>query len=249
MYNRKTFLAVSFMIVGILFCSCSNGSKDSNESSKDYAINANGLENSDHLDYKLQDMLTINADLEYEKDKSVYDIYGAKLRVFDEKLCRSVLMPEKLVTNEFYKGAGEGLSRNVTTDYYLMGNEEGASLGIGGTMLHYERPEYDSIYYAFNLDTNSDLYNANKYSINKELDFMNKDSAFAEVKSILSDLKIEIDNNYSCYSLDKDTMTKEYHYIEMSDDDDHERVHSFSKSEECYCFVLSETAGKLPIAK
>ena len=35
----------------------------------------------------------------------------------------------------------------------------------------------------------------------------------------------------------------------MSDDDNHERVHSFSKSEECYCFVLSETAGKLPIAK
>lgn len=249
MYRRKTFLAVSLMIVSILFCSCSNGSKDSNQISKEYAINTNDLENSNHLDYKLQDLLIINADLEYEKDKSVYDIYGAKLRIFDEKLCRSVLMPEELVTNEFYEGAGEALSRNVATDYYLMENEEGSSLGIGGTMLYYEKPEYDSIYYAFNLDTNSDLYNADKYSTNTDLDFMDRDSAFAEVKSILSDLKIEIDNNYSSYSLDKDTMTKEYNYIEMSDDDDHERIHSFSKSEECYCFVLSATAGELPIAK
>ena len=73
MYRRKTFLAVSLMIVSILFCSCSNGSKDSNQISKEYAINTNDLENSNHLDYKLQDLLIINANLEYEKDKSVYE--------------------------------------------------------------------------------------------------------------------------------------------------------------------------------
>jgi hypothetical protein len=237
------------MIVSILFCSCSNGNKDNNKISNDYTIKTQTSDNSEHLDYKLQDKLIINADLEYEKNKSSYNTYEAKLKIFDKKSCRSVLMPEKLVTDEFHEDAGEPLSRNVTTDYYLMENEGNVSLAIGGTMLNYEKPNYDSIYYAFNLNENSDLYNANKYSTNTELDFMDRSTAFSKVKSILSNLDIKIDDNYSCYSLDKDTMTKEYHYVEMSEDDNHEKTHSFDKSEECYCFVLSETVGELPLSK
>lgn len=249
MYRKKFFLVASIMIISILFCSCSTESKDNNITSKDYITKTQTSDNSEHLDYKLQDKLIINADLEYVKNKSNYNTYEAKLKVFDKKLCRSVLMPEKLLKDEFYEGAGEPLSRNVTTDYYLMENENEVSLAIGGTMLNYEKPNYDSIYYAFNLNENSDLYNADKYSTNTELDFMDRNSAFAKVKSNLSDLDIKIDDNYSCYSLDKDTMTKEYHYVEMSEDVNHEKKHSFDKSEECYCFVLSGAVGELPLSK
>lgn len=249
MYRKISFLLLLFLFVSVLFSSCSNSKKDPSEVSNIYENNVSTSNNLSHLKYKLQDKLIVDADLNYEDGKTDYESYEAKLRVFDKENVRSVLMPEELVTDEFYEDAGEPLSRNVTTDYYLLENKDGASLGIAGTMLYYEKTAFDSIYYAFKIDRDSDLYNADKYNTNSNLDFMDRDLAFNKVKSILNRLNIDIDDDYTCYSLDNKTMTKQYHYIEMSDDDNHERTHTFKKSEECYCFVLSEKVDELSIAK
>ena len=247
---RKIFFGLLFILsVSILFCSCGNNKSDANEISykyKEKITSANGIS---HLKYKIQDKLIIDADINYNEKQSEYNSYEAKLMVFDKESVRPALMPEDLVIDEFHEGAGEPISKNVTTDYYLLENNNGASLGIGGTMIYYEKPIFENIYYAFKLDNNSDLYNADKYNTESNLGFMSRSAAFEKVKTILSNLNIVVSKNYTCYSLDCETMTKEYHYISASDDDKHEKTHSFKKSEECYCFVLKEEAGELPISQ
>ncbi len=240
--GRTAFFPAVCLLVCALLCGCGGGET---QTGTDWVA----LAEAGRLHCALQERLRIDAELAFDPEKTSCEVCAARLRIFDAKQCRAVLMPEALATEQSYSGAGEPLSRNVTTDYYLMENEAGASLGVGGTMLHYERPAYDSLYYAFHPDVNSDLYNADRYSTDRDLAFQSRAAAFAEVKALLKKLNVSISDSYECYSLDKSTLTAEYRYIEMTQDDAHEKTHTFRDDEECYCFLLREVLGALPLTK
>lgn len=248
--RQKIFLLLLIILTAtVLLSSCNGKDTTIDKISNKYKEKISLVNDIPHLKYKLQNKLIIDADINYNEKRSKYNSYQARLMIFDKKSVRPTLMPEHLVKDEFHKDAGEPISRNVDTDYYFLENKDGASLGIGGTMLYYEKPEFDNIYYAFKSDTNSNQYNADKYKADVDLSFMSKGDAFNKVKSILSDLKIKVSDKYTCYALDNKTMTNEYHYVSVSDDDIHQKTHTFSKDDECYCFLLNERIGDLQISE
>lgn len=81
------------------------------------------------------------------------------------------------------------------------------SLNIGFDSLFYLLPEV--IYYNHSFSEYDDNYNANLYTKELEFDFATKKEVWEQMKNTLNSIGLNIEGNYTCYSLDYETLQNE----------------------------------------
>lgn len=66
------------------------------------------------------------------------------------------------------------------------------------------------------MDEEFDNYNASLYQQEKDLPFMSRQEAWAEVKELLSVIELEVSDDYTCYVMDHEVMQEQEKVIDVN---------------------------------
>lgn len=101
---------------------------------------------------------------------------------------------------------------------------------------------------AFHLEKKYEDYNADKYSLTDELDFMTRENAFSKLESDLQQMGFDFEKEYSAYALDAETMEKEeYHMADDGGIAKDEYKEQWTRDDDCYYFAIRQKYRGLPI--
>lgn len=120
--------------------------------------------------------------------------------------------------------------------------------GPYSSVAHYGRMETSYITGAFRLQKKYEDYNADKYSLTDELDFMTREDAFTKLESALKQMGYDFEKEYSAYALDAETMEKEEYHMSMDGGiDKDEYKEQWTRDDDCYYFTIRQNYRGLPI--
>lgn len=131
---------------------------------------------------------------------------------------------------------------------YIGENGEQLSLGPNSSMITFlSKSLYPYIIKSFRLQNKDERYNADKYSLKDELNFSTREKAFEDIKNTLSEIGIQIDDEYKAYALDHKIMKLEQY--SMGADGNEDKSHyknSWSEEDDAYYFIIGQKYKGLP---
>lgn len=209
---------------------------------------------------ELPDNFSIDFDSTKIKPLDVAKTYKAKFIEFDkDKLIEELIRGEIVSTKTYAQGPWfEALSDKVKE--YLIVYDGGKSFGTnssleGGFTYSFVVDYLDKLSHVITFSSGppdmatqiSDYRLKSNYPSFEDLSFMTYEDALNEVKKILNFVNFPEFEVSESYSLDLDTMTKNYQlYLEKNNNSKDD--YSFSKNDECYLFVLRQTIDNIPLA-
>ncbi len=112
---------------------------------------------------------------------------------------------------------------------------------------YYNTPFVKYVNASFQPLEENELYNADLYSTEKELSGFSRQKAFQQLKDLLKEINCEIPDEYICYSLDHETMSKEERW---EDEDGNEvledKKDEWTQEDDSYYFALRQRVCGLP---
>lgn len=123
------------------------------------------------------------------------------------------------------------------------------SVGPGLSGFCFQRTSLSNhILHSFHLEDRDERYNAHKYSLKREFEFATREQAFNDIKDKLSQMGINIENEYKAYALDYETMKKEEYAMGIDGNEDRSVYKdSWTKDDNCYYFVINQRYDNLPV--
>ena len=120
--------------------------------------------------------------------------------------------------------------------------------GPYSSLVHYGEMETSHIMGAFRLEKKYEDYNADKYSLTNELDFMTREDAFSKLEFDLKQMEFDFEKEYSAYALDAETMEKEEYHLAMDGGiETEEYKEQWTRDDDCYYFAIRQNYKGLPI--
>lgn len=222
-------------------------SKTSNSS---VAVPGNGT---NHIKKQLSTNLSVDADVVLPKGVSTSkaDILTAKYRHVDTALLYKNFFSKKKVKQH---STQDGDSYQATDNSYLNNFEGSIYFGDG------DKP---NIHYAFFPDPKKvNEYNADQFSETSNLEFETRKNAAAKVIATLSSFGIKVNKDYSCYSLDHQTLQKQQDAYVKRQETDKNLSKSFEEylkmgkiklkktwtsDDDCYYFRFHQEFNSIPV--
>ncbi|GFI23864.1 hypothetical protein IMSAGC011_02654 [Lachnospiraceae bacterium] len=139
--------------------------------------------------------------------------------------------------------------KKVKTGTYVSPEETTLSYGpVSSQMTYMKRMLMPYIRSAFVLDDEDERYNADLYSKEKQLTFMDREEAFRTVSDVLTKINTKFEYDYTGYALDYATMqSQEYHEDIDGNIDNAQYKEKWSVSDEGYYFCINEIYRGLPL--
>ncbi len=139
--------------------------------------------------------------------------------------------------------------KEVKTGTYVTPEETTLSYGpLSSQMSYMKRTLMPYIRSAFVLDEEDERYNADLYSQEAQLAFMDREAAFQIVSDALTKIDMESEYDYTGYALDYAGMQSREYHESMDGNIDHARYkEAWSAADEGYYFCINETYRGLPL--
>ncbi len=139
--------------------------------------------------------------------------------------------------------------KKVKTGTYVSPEETTLSYGpVSSQMTYMQKTLMPYIRSAFVLDDEDERYNADLYSKEKQLTFMDREKALQIVSNALTKMNVTFEYDYTGYALDYATMqSQEYHEDIDGNIDNAGYKEKWSVSDEGYYFCINEIYRGLPI--
>lgn len=139
--------------------------------------------------------------------------------------------------------------KEVKTGTYVTPEETTLSYGpLSSQMTYMKRTLMPYIRSAFVLDEEDERYNADLYSREEQLAFMDREAAFQIVSDALAKIDMESEYDYTGYALDYAGMQSREYHEDMDGNIDRARYkETWSAADEGYYFCIGETYRGLPL--
>jgi len=139
--------------------------------------------------------------------------------------------------------------KKVKTGTYVSPEETTLSYGPGSSQLTYmRRTLMPYIRNAFILDDEDVRYNADLYSKEEQLSFIDREDALQTVRDALTKMNMEFEFEYTGYALDHVHMQSQEYHEDINGNMDRARYkENWSVSDEGYYFCINETYRGLPL--
>lgn len=209
---------------------------------------------------KLPDNFSVDIDIEKVTSRDTAKIYKARFLEFDKDKLADRLISGEIVNTKILAEGHWFEAFGSKGKEYLVVFDGGKSLGIdsgveGGFIYSCHSNEYDKLSYIIqdapgppNKQAQIDKYPLkSNYSSFEDLSFMTYEDALSEVKKILDSIDFPEFEVSESYSLDSDTMAKNYE-LYLKNVDGRKDEYSFTKDNECYFFVLRQVIDGIPLA-
>lgn len=100
---------------------------------------------------------------------------------------------------------------------------------------------------AFRLQKGYSDYNAEQYSTEDNLKFETKENAFNHIKATLESIGIKIEDTYTCYALDYETMKQEESTIDMDGNEVSQlKKENWTEEDDSYFFLIHQEYEGIP---
>lgn len=127
---------------------------------------------------------------------------------------------------------------------------EETTLAYGPKSCKFEYMERDLMPYVLTafVPFQDERYNADLYSTEAQLSFMNREEAFETIGKALKEMDINMEADYTGYALDHKTMQSQEHHEDIDGNVDKSQYKSgWSEKDDCYYFCVNQTYKGLPV--
>ena len=183
--------------------------------------------------------LKVTASVEYLKKPQC--VQGVRIQNVDPDKARDL----------FFSGINteiEDVDMSGEEPYIYLRGEGGESFLYSSRSFSYSKPFSAYIMQAFRLEQ-GEGYNADEYDQNRDLSFMNRDTAFETIMEVLENLGVQTHSRkYKCYSLDFSTLSEQEFAIDLDGKEDPSQYkESWSEEDECYYFIIKQEEQGIPL--
>lgn len=261
MRSRKPFLAAAAALC-VMLTACasveetSTSSLASSSPSQPASPTAN-LSNggTNHIKKQLAANLSVDADVVLPKgfNASKADVLTAKYHQADTALLLKTFFSQKKIKQHTSKDG----------DHYQAADGSYLSNSLGSfAFSDHGKP---NIHFAFFMDPQDiDDYNADKFSATSDLPFEARNSSVGRAQKTLSSFGVDVGKDYTCYSLDHQTLQKQQDaYVARQEDDSNTakffkadlnagRVQlqkTWTQDDDCYYFILYPEINGIPVTR
>lgn len=219
MKNSKRFLAVLAALC-LMLTGCGSVEEPAGDSLAPGAASAGSAGSASlgipsHIKKQLAKNLSADADVVVPKSGNISkaDVLNVKyLNVSTDTLVRRFLLNQKIVRHVIQKR----IESCQTSGGLYLNNVRG-----GGSFDFTNSKAEPNFHYSFFPDqSDCDDYNADKFSTVSDLPFETRTSAFGKLKKIFSPVGLNLEDQYTCYSLDYQTLKAQQNaYVKREESD------------------------------
>lgn len=219
--SKKSVLGIMIIVFSVLVISCGTEKTESISNHGEYHVSGDRLS----LDTTVKDI-----------PEQVKEIVAKPIQI-DKKAAEKLLVNSG--KNKYY-----GEEKNGETIYE---NEEEDHLSFTPDGLEFYSNFYLHLDLCFQLDPRDERYNGDKFSKNKDFDFMTRKEALEYLKSKLKEMGVKLGNiEYQCYALDYKTL-KKYEYAENIEGKEDKSYYKdkWTKEDNCYYFAIRQKVNNI----
>lgn len=263
MKNSKRFLAVIAALC-LMLTGCGSVEKPAGDSSAPVAASAGSADSASHgipshIKKQLAKNLSADADVVVPKSGNISkaDVLNAKyLNVSTDTLVRQFLLNQKIERHVVQKRIE---SYQASGGLYLNNGQSGGFFDFTNSKAE------PNIHYSFYPDqSDHDDYNADKFSTTSDLPFETRTSAFGKLKKIFSAVGLNLEDQYTCYSLDYQTLKAQQDAYVKREESNPKLAASFksyldakkiklksdwSQDDNCYYFAFQQSFNGIPVTQ
>lgn len=164
-----------------------------------------------------------------------------------EKLKKEFFNNKDVVSNDVLAGK-DSVGNDSTFTYLTSSDSSYLSFNNSSSPILFRNKNFDRyISNSFEFIPNSEGYNADKYSTEKNFSFATQKEAFNNIKETMSSVGFDIGDNYKAYALDYETLKQEEHAIDKDGNEDKSVYKpSWSEEDNCYYFIIRPTIKNIP---
>lgn len=252
MKNKKIkmlFTVVMASALGISLAGCSNDSKTppqastsseaeiSESVSEEFASSETGIEIPERYDKEAENV-SFKTDINVSEN-----VRENGLR----KLSATIQKPDPVKVFNCLMGDTEIRAKNEEDNNYWYEGVNNEILTINNTSIGFSTDFYVYVSNAFRLQQGYSDYNADKYKLDKDLEFASRQDAFEDIRQALTAMGIDIEEQYTCYVLEHSMLQSEEYAMDINGNVD-QTVYkdSWTKDDDSYYFAINQKFDDTP---
>lgn len=247
--KRMITAAVLAAAICITLAGCGNGSKEAPQAdasgktetgegvSEEAASQETGVEMPEHYDKEA-------GNVSFKTEVIVSDeVRESGL----QKLSASVQKPDPEKVLECLMGDTEIKAKNEEENNYWYEGANHEILTVNDTSIGFSTQFSVYVSNAFRLQQGYSDYNADKYRLDKDLEFASRQEAFENIRRALETMGIRIGDQYQCYVLEHAVMQSEEAVMDINGNLDQANYKgSWTQDDDSYYFVINQSYGNTP---
>lgn len=163
------------------------------------------------------------------------------------KLSATVQKPDPAKAFDCLMGDTEIRAKNEEDNNYWYEGVNNEILTINNTSIGFSTNFYVYVSNAFRLQQGYSDYNADKYELDKDLEFASRQEAFENIRQALETMGIDIEEQYKCYVLEHSILQSEEYAMDINGNIDQTGYKdSWTQDDDSYYFVINQKYDDTP---
>ena len=163
------------------------------------------------------------------------------------KLSATVQKPDPAKVFDCLMGDTEIRAKNEEDNNYWYEGVNNEVLTINNTSIGFSTNFYVYVSNAFRLQQGYSDYNADKYELDKDLEFASRQEAFENIRQALETMGIDIEEQYKCYVLEHSMLQSEEYAIDINGNIDQTGYKdSWTQDDDSYYFAINQKYDDTP---
>lgn len=163
------------------------------------------------------------------------------------KLSATVQKPDPVKVFDCLMGDTEIREKNEEENNYWYGGVNNEILTINNTSIGFSTNFYAYVSNAFRLQQGYSDYNADKYELDKDLEFASRQEAFENIRQTMETMGIGIEEQYKCYVLEHSMLQSEEYAMDINGNVDQASYKgSWTQDDDAYYFVINQKYSDTP---
>lgn len=163
------------------------------------------------------------------------------------KLSATVQKPDPAKVFDCLMGDTEIRAKNEEDNNYWYEGVNNEILTINNTSIGFSTNFYVYVSNAFRLQQGYSDYNADKYELDKDLEFASRQEAFENIRQALETMGIDIEEQYKCYVLEHSILQSEEYAMDINGNIDQTGYKdSWTQDDDSYYFVINQKYDDTP---
>ena len=163
------------------------------------------------------------------------------------KLSATVQKPDPAKVFDCLMGDTEIRAKNEEDNNYWYEGVNNEILTINNTSIGFSTNFYVYVSNAFRLQQGYSDYNADKYELDKDLEFASRQEAFENIRQALETMGIDIEEQYKCYVLEHSMLQSEEYAMDINGNIDQTGYKdSWTQDDDSYYFAINQKYDDTP---
>ena len=163
------------------------------------------------------------------------------------KLSATIQKPDPAKVFDCLMGDTEIRAKNEEDNNYWYEGVNNEILTINNTSIGFSTNFYVYVSNAFRLQQGYSDYNADKYELDKDLEFASRQEAFENIRQALETMGIDIEEQYKCYVLEHSMLQSEEYAMDINGNIDQTGYKdSWTQDDDSYYFAINQKYDDTP---